>query len=284
MNLDNKKVKHKSFGIGTIVSSNDSYIEVEFPTGKKKFVFPDAFAKFLSLVDEELGDKVDEMVEEKEKELLEEEEKLSDELDLLVKERQIKREQEKISKSSKSHNSLQAVFWCEEGELDEVFDEWSVFTGRIKSGAKEGQPNRLARINTQSSCLITTRDADEEEKSRTIRGLFMVKENFLGRTNQDGYMPAHSKYRIRLSEEESKKMLFWNYYVNNRYPDKTTWNTGRYRYFENIMVAQILKDIVSIKENEEERKFAQEFLDYFSKMNLIDAENIPEPNGTLKRI
>lgn len=284
MKLNDKQVKHKSFGTGIVVDSSDSYIEIEFPTGKKKFVFPDAFANYLTLVDEEVGDIVDEMVEEKAQELLEEEEKLNEERDLLLRERHIKREQEKITKNHKSHNSLQAVFWCSEEELDSVFEEWKVSTGLIKSGAKEGQPNRLSRLNGQSSCLITTREADVAEKDRRIQGIFMVKENFLGKLNEDGLISAHSEYKLRLTEEESEKMLFWNYYVNNRYPDKMTWNTGRYRYFDNIIAAQILRDVISLRDDSEERKFVEEYFDYFCKMNLIDPEKLPKPNGTLKQI
>lgn len=284
MKLNNEQVEHKSFGIGKIVKSSESYVEIEFSSGNKKFVFPDAFAKHLTLVNEKVGSIVDEMVVEKKKELQEEEEKLNEERDQLVKERQFKREQEKISKNQKSHNSLQAVFWCQDDELEKVLTEWEVFTGLIKSGAKEGQPNRLARLNTQSACLITTRDSDVEEKERRIRGIYMVRENFLGKMAIDGYIPAHSEYKLRLTDEESKKMLFWTYYINNRFPDKITWNTGRYRYFENVMVAQILKDIINLREDTEDKEFVQSFFDYFCNINFIDGKNLPEPGGTLVEI
>lgn len=280
MKLNNEQVQHKSFGIGKVVQFNDSYIEIEFSSGKKRFVFPDAFARHLTFTDKKIGNVVEEMVEKREKEREEEEEKLNEEMDLLLKERQMKREQEKITKSSKSHNSLQAVFWCSDDELDKVFNEWKVFTGLIKSGAKEGQPNKLSRLNGQSCCLITTRASDVSEEERRIKGIYMVKEGFLGTLNEDGYIPAHSEYRIHLSEEEAEQMLFWNYYVNNRYPDKITWNTGRYRYFENIMVAQILRDIIALRRDTKDQALAESFFEYFCKINLIDIENLPKPNGT----
>lgn len=284
MKFKNEEVEHKIFGTGKIIKTSDSYVEIEFPVGIKKFLFPDAFAKHLTLLNKEKESIIDEMVEEKEKELQEEEEKQNEEIDLLIKERQIKREQERISKGQKSHNSLQAVFWVEEDELDKVFEEEKIFTGLIKSGAKKGQPNRLARLNNQSACLITSRDSDEEEKNRRIRAIYMVRENFLGKMASDGYIPAHSEYKLRLTDEESKEMLFWTYYVNNRYPDKTTWNTGRYRYFENVMVAQILKDIISLREDSEDKEFVEKFFDYFCNVNFIDGDNLSEPNGTLVRL
>lgn len=284
MNLKDEKVIHRSFGPGRVVRSSDSYIEIEFPSGKKKFVFPDVFATYLKLEDKDISRLVDEILEEKQKEQKEEKQQLKEEREIQLRKRQIKRQQDKISKSTKAHPSMQAVFWCDADEIDEVFDEWRVTTGLIKSGAKEGKPNRLARLSRQSACLITTREPDVAEKDRRIEGLYMVNETFIGKLSEDGYVPAHSEYRLRLSEEEIEKMLFWNYYVNNRYPDKMTWNTGRYRYFENIMMAQILKDIISLKEDSKDQEFVKGFFNYFCELNLIDVENLPEPNGALKRI
>ena len=63
-----------------------------------------------------------------------------------------------------------------------------------------------------------------------------------------------------------------------------TWNTGKHRYFENLWMAQILHDIVSLKSDPEEQELAQQFLKHFCKMNKIAAEDLPKPNGTLKRI
>ena len=284
MNLDNKKVKHKSFGTGKIIRSSESYIEIEFPSGNKKFVFPDAFAKFLTLEDDKASKKIHKLVKEKKQEIIEEEAQIIEDRDRLLRKREIKREQDKMLKSHKSHPSLQVVFWLQDDEFNKVFDEGRVFTGLIKSGAKEGQPNRLVRLNRKSTCLLTARDQDVEEKDRKILGIYMVKEDFMGKLNEDGYIPSHSDHIIRLSDKESEKMLFWNYYANERYPDKMTWNTGRYRYFENLIAGQILRDIVSIKDNPEEKKAAQSFFDYFCKMNLIDKDKLPEANGVLKRI
>ncbi|MEG3072504.1 MAG: hypothetical protein RQM92_18220 [Candidatus Syntrophopropionicum ammoniitolerans] len=105
----------------------------------------------------------------------------------------------------------------------------------------------MAQIRENSAVLLTLRDADMAEEDRRILGVFMVNENFNARKCQDGYIPAHSEYRLQLSEQESEKMLFWNYYINKKYPHRMTWNTGRHRYLDNKWVAQILQDIVSLK-------------------------------------
>lgn len=78
-------------------------------------------------------------------------------------------------------------------------------------------------------------------------------------------------------------MLFWNYYVNKNYPHRTTWNSGKFRYFDNVWTAQILKDIIELKTDEVQIKEAKNFLEYFCQMNALDMENIPEANGALKQ-
>lgn len=47
MELLNLKVKHKSFGEGTITEATDSYLTIKFAAKESKFVFPDSFEKFI---------------------------------------------------------------------------------------------------------------------------------------------------------------------------------------------------------------------------------------------
>ena len=96
-------------------------------------------------------------------------------------------------------------------------------------------------------------------------------------------MPAHEKYRIKLTEEESEKMLFWNYYINKNYPNRTTWNSGKYRYFDNVWAAQMLKDIIDMRTDPEEVEEAEKFLNYFLQMNALEAEDVTEASGALKQ-
>lgn len=282
MNLINKQVKHKSFGEGSIVYQSDFYMEIHFKMGNKRFVYPDAFDTHLTLIDDRAQNVVKKLILEREKERGEVELKLKKEKALRRKEQHRIFKRKKFISNLKAHPSLQAVFWCKsQEERDRVFMDWNVFTGVIKSGSKKGQPNRLVRMNPSSACLLTSREPNMPENDRIILGVFMVDEDFLGNLCEDGYIPAHLEYRLSLSEQESKKMLFWNYYANKRYPNKMTWNTGRYRYFDNIMMAQILRDIVSMKKQPQEKEFAQRFFDYFCRMNKIDQYNLPNLNGAL---
>jgi hypothetical protein len=287
MDLVNKQVMHRIFGKGSVVKYDDSYIKIDFSSGNKKFVFPDAFEKYLTFTDQRAANLVGKMVQKRKRERNEEKLKLKKLKALQNEKRQRLLERGRLvkrRKTQKIHPCSQSVFWCKAQELDSIFTRWNIFTGVIKSGQKKGQPKRLARINQNSACLLTARDSDVAEKDRRILGVFMVNETFNSKQCVDGYIPAHSEYRLRLSEQESEKMLFWNYYVNKRCPHKMTWNTGRHRYFDNIWMAQILRDIISFKKKPQERECVQRFFEYFCKMNRIKKEELSKPEGALMRI
>lgn len=46
-NLLNLKVNHKVFGMGIITSISDNYMTIKFATKESKFVYPNAFEKFI---------------------------------------------------------------------------------------------------------------------------------------------------------------------------------------------------------------------------------------------
>jgi len=63
MNLINKKVTHKRFGIGSIVKQNDSSIEIHFASENKRFVFPDVFGKHLTIHDKSDAKLLEEIIQ-----------------------------------------------------------------------------------------------------------------------------------------------------------------------------------------------------------------------------
>lgn len=283
MDLVNKKVIHETFGKGKVINYNDLYININFESGDKKFSFPDAFRNYITFIDQKATNLVNKKIEKKE------EKQKMEEL-IIKREKDLEREQQSIldqierMKNVKVHPRIQSVFWCEPDEVDEIFAEWKVFTGRIKSGKNKGEPRKFVRMNQNSACLITIIKDHMPEEDRQILGFFMANESFNGRLCEDGYIKAHSKYRLRLSEEESEKILFWNYYVDEKSSDKTIWNSGRQRYFDNMCMAQILRDIVGLREKSEEHKDAQEFFEHFCNANFIDQNEIPDANGVLTGI
>lgn len=284
MKLVNQHVRHESFGQGQIVKQTETYIEVSFPSGKKKFIYPDAFGSFLILEDEKTADLVDEIKQEVKQERKLEREELEKQRAIEEEKRQRLLERERLMRDYKLSPASQVVFWVDTDEQKEVFNEWQVSTGVKKSGVNEGQPNRLVRLHQNSVCIITVREPNQPEKERRIVGLFAVDEGFIGRLAEDGNIPAHPHYRFEFSEAQSQNLLFWNYYVNERYPRNMTWNSGRHRYFENVWMAQILQDLIKLKQDSVKLGVLEEFFEYFCQLNRLDPEEIPEPNGVLQRL
>ena len=58
MLLEKLEVLHKSFGKGTVVSTNGKYFTVKFDTVQKTFVYPDIFEKFLTLADGSVSEEI----------------------------------------------------------------------------------------------------------------------------------------------------------------------------------------------------------------------------------
>ena len=266
MNLINKKVIHKRFGTGSIVKQNDSSVEINFESGNKKFVYPDVFANHLKLDDISDARLLEKIIQKKESEQKEKADKMEEERKLLREELVNRLEHEKLMKNHKLHRESQMVFWCDNEEQNSSISEWKVFSGVLKSGNNKGKPNKPSRLYQNSAVLLTAVDSGMLEKDRHILGVYMVNEEFVGKLCDDGYIHAHAKYRIELTEEESKQLLFWHYYINEKSPEKMTWSTGKYRYFENLWMAQILLDIISLKSDPDERELAQQFFKYFCKI------------------
>ncbi|MDD3706455.1 MAG: hypothetical protein PHC45_10410, partial [Clostridiaceae bacterium] len=179
MNLVNKQVKHKSFGKGSVVGQTESHIVVSFMSGNKKFVFPDAFGTYLYLTDSRAADSIKKIIEKKEKKLREEELELEKIKALQDQEHQRLLEREKLMKNFRIHPSAQAAFWCKNQDRDRVLTEWRVYTGEMKGGRNNGQPNRPTRMHQNSACLLTARDSNMSEKDRYIIGVYMVSETFI---------------------------------------------------------------------------------------------------------
>lgn len=273
INLINEKITHKVFGVGNIVEQEEAIITVEFDDDMRKFVYPDAFGQFIELKDEEAAKQMEEIIS-----------KLEVKREKKLRKQQVKEQQlrGRLNRAN-IHESSQIVFWLDEEEKETVFDDWEVFAGTIQSGKNEGNPNRPARLRPNSAALLTVRKDDQEETERKIIGLYMVHETLSGSEIDDGMVFAHDDFKLKLTEEESEQLLFWNYYINKNYPHRTTWNSGKYRYFDNIWTAQILKDIIELRSDEEEIKQAKLFLEYFCNLNALDIDDIPEAEGALKQ-
>lgn len=279
MNLINEEISHEVFGQGNIVEHEGAIVTVEFNQAVKKFVYPDALGKFITLTDRETAESLKKFFLKKE----EEKEALKKQQEEERERQAFKQQRLNDLKNNKIHGSSQIVFWLDKEEKENVFVDWQVFTGEVQSGENKGQPNRAVRLRSNSASLLTSRRSDQPETERRIQGLYMVEETFSGNRNDEGIVPSHVDYRIEFTDEEAEKMLFWNYYINKNHPHRMTWNSGKFRYLDNICIAQILKDLIAFRTDESQIKEATDFLEYFCQMNALDRNAIPQVNGALKQ-
>src|SRR5690625_7252228 len=121
MNLLNEKITHETFGTGNVVEQDENIITVDFEDGNRKFVYPDAFGKFISLKDEDtaksLKKVISKIVEEK-----------------VEREREEEREQQALARLRKGKagnrakrphiNETAMVFWSVREERDSAFADW----------------------------------------------------------------------------------------------------------------------------------------------------------------
>ena len=171
-------------------------------------------------------------------------------------------------------------FTCYESKM---LKEWTASAGTYLTKDRKMEPKKIRNVQVNSLAVLTTRMPYAQEEERFIFGVFLVDDADEGNNVNEGFVRSDSQYRIELSPEEAKQLLFWNYHANDTKPERAVWGQGLYRYTNNIEAVQILRDIVKVKKDPREKKFAEEFLAHFCDIKKINLGEIPEPNGALKR-
>lgn len=161
---------------------------------------------------------------------------------------------------------------CDESLL---FKNWKTYAGYSKSN----KPKTIRSSNLNTLCTVTTRDFNSTEDERFIFAVFMVDELFEGDNEHQGHVSCNSKYKIKLSYDEAKKMPFWKYYYCPKSPQTVKWGSNLFRYIDYLQAAYILRDIALIKKDTKDEELANEFYEHFCKINHIDV--VGEPNGAL---
>src|SRR5690625_5836056 len=98
MNLIDEEITHKVFGEGNIVDHDDSIITVDFNEDIKKFVYPNAFGKFITLNDRNTAKHLEKVLLKKkeEEEILEKEREEEKRQQALEQQRKEKKKKNKI--------------------------------------------------------------------------------------------------------------------------------------------------------------------------------------------
>ncbi|MDO5392808.1 MAG: hypothetical protein Q4F24_17200 [Eubacteriales bacterium] len=257
MELLGQPVRHISFGEGTIRNISDRYITICFTQGEKKFLYPDAFFKFLKLKDTKKQKVLDERNRQRLK--IEKAEKQKEQ-ERLIRRRKIR--------TMKIGPNSQAVFHVELQQAEKIAERGWIQTGHYLSGASKGKPRIPRRLKPNSVCLITGLQKGEEERDRCILGAFAVREDFLGDLCQDGVIEWHEKHRILLTPETA--LPFWEYFEHDGQIPR--WGKVPFKYFSNTIMQRILSELVTQSEDTQQEEDVNEFYRYFCRMNRLTAE------------
>lgn len=140
----------------------------------------------------------------------------------------------------------------------------------------------LSAVQKNSLAVLTTREPGTvSDESRLIFAVFLVGEPYEGDNRQTGYVASDSKWKIELTPEEARQMLFWNYYVNPNAPLRIVFGSGLHRYLSDEQAAQILRDIAAVRRDPQDKAFAHQFFAHFCTINGIDMDSLPPAHGAL---
>ena len=162
-----------------------------------------------------------------------------------------------------SRRQLESLY--EQGEIpcweSRLLTDW-----RAQAYAADGsQQKRALQVRKNGLCILTTREPQATERERQIFALFLMEE-----TAEEGIVAARSRYRLILSPEEARNMLFWNYYGNaGKTTKRAAWGSGLYRYFDDETARRILEDVMHIKKKTPEAQQAKELYEFFVKYHKL---------------
>lgn len=174
---------------------------------------------------------------------------------------------------------------CEDGGWvcyeSQMLRDWKAMAGMYTSGEKKGEPMKLRNVQKNSLAVLTTRLPGGSEADRFIFAVFLVDDFDEGDGAEEGYVSTKSKFKLTFSENECRRMLFWNYHANTSDPATPAWASGLFRYISDEEAVQILRDAVKVKEGTKDHILAEEFLAHFCTINRIMAGEIGEADGAL---
>ena len=171
-------------------------------------------------------------------------------------------------------------YLCDESR---ILRDWAIFPGIVQKGTRKGEAMKLQQVQTNSLCVLTTRETGMKEADRFIFAVFLVTKQADNRKDLDGRITTSSEFRIKLSPSEAKNLLYWTFHENTKDPNKAVWGQGLHRYFENEEAAQILYAIRELKKGSEEEELSAKFFQYFCEINNLDSSVLAEPHGALTK-
>ena len=173
-----------------------------------------------------------------------------------------------ISRQELDDLNISGAFVCYEARM---LLDWKAEAGEDVDDNGVHKGRRISNASTNSLAVLTTTLPSRSAKERIIFGVFITGIVDEGDDFNTGYVKVQGDYRIELTPNEAKQLKFENYYKNS--DGGTRWGQGLYRYLKDSVCVQILKDIVDIKQDINEKEHAKRVLEYYCRIKGIRIED-----------
>jgi hypothetical protein len=116
------------------------------------------------------------------------------------------------------------------------------YPGHFHSEEKDGIPKNALDIKKDKIAIFTSKEGGAKEDDRFIFAIGRIDEIELVEDEAVGY------YQYICEKDSAiifrnKRPKFWNYYTNKKAPSRAAWNSLLFRYLEDSIVEEVLKDI-----------------------------------------
>jgi len=246
-------VKHKVFGTGTVTALTDEVVTVSFYGVERRFIYPDAFEKFLTFSCQELQTHIEEEILKR----------------AIIAKRQKKYEQEQRARRQKllnyriaANSHLVVNVPCE--QVDNVLQTLSFSTGVYFSGESIGMPRIADRVKPNSVCFITSCQKEQAERERMLVGAFMVAEDFFGDEAGNGIVKGHPKHHLAMPENQY--LNFWEL-ADQSAPLR--WGKTAFRYCSAALANRMLSEMVAVVQETDQEEKSLELYQYFCAINQL---------------
>jgi len=122
-----------------------------------------------------------------------------------------------------------------------IFSEWRYGAGWDHKNLE--RPRKINNSGLNKIVFLTTLEPDKKEDDRRIIGLFKIT-NILGGELHETIVVGNPENGIALPKNINLK--FWDFYKNPKAPHRKVWGTGLFRYIDNNVTLNILKELKSI--------------------------------------
>ena len=252
MQLIGQTVTHEVFGNGTVTGRDQKTLTVHFPQGTRSFLYPEAFSGYLVAQNAELQQRILGMLR------TQQQEKQAREAAEMA-----RWEKETALRSLHIPSRSQGAF--DIAPEEDIFEHWTLSTGCYLSGLSKGEPRIPDRLGPNSLCILTRVNPGETEADRKIIGLAMADDEFSGIDCEDGRIPTHPVYRMKL--EEPQQLPFWPFVTDDDKQKK--WGKTVFKYLPIELGELILRRICAGRRQES----ATAFYHYFCELNHLEASS-----------